>query len=164
MLPVREFTNGADVLAHAAEIRRKFYGPRQITPTRVLPAPEKAADEPIVPAGTRQECEKFQLLGDAKISSEVVRDVIDLSAALTPKARAKLIVRAIAMRHGMRLEDIMGRGRTKPVVTARHEAIAAVYVEFSHWSLEAIAQFFGIHHTSVLHAIYKLGVWRGEAA
>ncbi|EIM25719.1 helix-turn-helix domain-containing protein [Microvirga lotononidis] len=166
MIQHRHFTNGADVLAHAREVARSRYAPRRITPTRVDMPAEHAVPDAVVapvtlPEGVGSGIDMSQAVAPAQ---DVVRDIIDLKGTLIPKAHAKTIVRLIANRHGLQAADILGRTRTALVVAARHEAISSIYVEFPHWSLEKIAQFFGVHHTSVLHAIRKMGVWRGDAA
>ena len=167
----REMTSADEVFASAKRLKSVFFPSRQVAPTQVISAPEKAAAEPTLAPETRQECEMFPLLGDAPPSAEVERDIIDLTAlviepnpAFAPRVRAKQIVQKIACDHGVTAEDVLGTSRTAKTVKARHAAIAEIYTTFPQWSLEKVAQFFGVHHTSVLHAIRKMGVWRGAAA
>jgi chromosomal replication initiation ATPase DnaA len=78
-----------------------------------------------------------------------------------PVKRCTRIKRTITAYHGLTVADIEGPRGTKPVVLARHSAMAAVAVANSHWSLRQIGMRFGMRdHTTVLHALKKMGVRR----
>lgn len=69
----------------------------------------------------------------------------------------EFIIKLVALRHGMKPSDILGRKRTKPYATARHQAIALVY---SHGvrSLPRIGRMFGGRdHTTILASLRKSG-------
>jgi len=68
----------------------------------------------------------------------------------------KFLVALAAVRHGVSRKDIMGATRVRPVVAARHEAMALVYSHTRHRMLE-IGRLFDQDHTCVLNAIQKMG-------
>jgi hypothetical protein len=74
---------------------------------------------------------------------------------------AKRIVVEIAKNHGLPVATILGPTTMANIVAARHEAMAEVYVRCPGMSLPDIGRLFNRDHTTILHAIRKLGVWRG---
>jgi hypothetical protein len=86
----------------------------------------------------------------------------------TPQGNKRIVetqqvVRAIAGRHGVTFNDIMGPGRKRSIVAARYEAIVTVAQLRHTWSLPQIGRFFGNRdHTSILHCIKKMAVQTGE--
>jgi hypothetical protein len=76
--------------------------------------------------------------------------------------RVKQIKLECAEEFGVTLEDIEGPSTKRPKVTARQKAMAMVYAEMHPgWSLPRIGRAFGGRdHTTVLHAVRKLGVWK----
>jgi len=78
-------------------------------------------------------------------------------------AETKQLVSAIAKRHGVTFQDIMGPCRRAKIVAARFEAIVAVAQVRYTWSLPQIGRFFGDRdHTTILHAIRTQAVKTGE--
>jgi hypothetical protein len=78
-------------------------------------------------------------------------------------AETKQLVAAIAKRHNVTFQDIMGPCRRAKIVAARYEAIVAVAQVRYTWSLPQIGRFFGDRdHTTILHAIKKMAVETGE--
>lgn len=65
------------------------------------------------------------------------------------------LVKFAALKHGLRVEDIMGRSRLVNIIRARHEAIWLVKSHRPWMSLPEIGRIFNIDHTTVLHAIRK---------
>jgi hypothetical protein len=74
----------------------------------------------------------------------------------------KHIIVAIARKYGLPMEAILAPIRLKRAVDARHEAMAAVYVQCPGLSLPDIGRLFNRDHTTCLFAIKKHGVWRGD--
>jgi chromosomal replication initiation ATPase DnaA len=75
----------------------------------------------------------------------------------------KQVVAAIAQRHGVTFNDIMGPSRKRNIVAARFEAIVTVAQLRHLWSLPEIGRFFGNRdHTTILHAIRTQAVKTGE--
>lgn len=61
------------------------------------------------------------------------------------------------------MAQIRGKGKSSSMSAARQAVIAAVYVHRPDLSLNQIGKFFCRDHTTILHAVRKLGVWRGVA-
>jgi chromosomal replication initiation ATPase DnaA len=66
------------------------------------------------------------------------------------------IIYNVARNHGLGVRDILGGGRTKEVVKARHSAIKAVKAAKPHLSSTVIGRIFGRDHTSILWALGTL--------
>jgi hypothetical protein len=77
------------------------------------------------------------------------------------KARreASWIISAIAESHNLTKADIIGHDRRAHVVVARYEAISAVHKTFPNWSYPVLGMIFNRDHTTIMHALKKLGVW-----
>lgn len=72
------------------------------------------------------------------------------------------IVRAIALKHMISPAIIIGPRRDRAAVAARYEAMALAYQRRPDLSLSQIARYFGNRdHTTIIHAVQKMGVWRG---
>jgi len=75
----------------------------------------------------------------------------------------KQIVAAIAKRHGVTFDDIIGPCRKRSIVAARFEAIVTVAQLRHLWSLPELGRFFGNRdHTTILHCIRKTAIETGE--
>lgn len=69
------------------------------------------------------------------------------------------ILREVALKHGIGVDDIRGRRCYRKYTKARHEAMARVYTERPDLSLPQIGRLVGGRdHTTVLHAVKKMGV------
>lgn len=71
--------------------------------------------------------------------------------------KAKLHVKRRAISLGFTLEDITGPSRKRDVVAARQKIMFEVYTYFNKSLLEIGRMFGGRDHTTVLHAIRKVG-------
>jgi hypothetical protein len=87
---------------------------------------------------------------------------------LGSRKHAMLIVRRYATEHDVTVQEILMPSRAErawiagarraPIVRARHKAMAGVYLA-CRWPIQRIGKFFGGRdHTTVLSALYKLGV------
>ena len=94
------------------------------------------------------------------------RDFLFVSSNVTickEKQLAREIMREIGKRFEVSLAEMKGDRRSVRVVEARHGAMAEIYVQCPGMSLPEIGRMFGGRdHTTVLSAIKKLGVWKGE--
>ncbi len=91
----------------------------------------------------------------ATIVAEAVvtaRAKIDVGPALPSVAE---IIKATAMRHRITVGALLGRGRTRPVVAARHEAITLAHAARPDFSMPALGRIFRRDHTAILHALRK---------
>lgn len=100
----------------------------------------------------------FQSLNDepltVEVAEHVLRDIIgtDDPPPITPK----LILEVTATKFGLDIDEIIGKSRRRPLVTARQ---IAMYVmrELTDLSYPAIArEFGGRDHTTVIHAVEKI--------
>ena len=86
-------------------------------------------------------------------------------APTTPRQFTLAIVESVGARHDVTAAEILAQdgtpgARLRKVVAARHEAIAEVVEARPHWSYPTVGRFFGNRdHTSVMHALKKLGRW-----
>jgi hypothetical protein len=156
-----------DYLAQAKALRAKFY---PATPPVVVPREQpriveitRPTYESLRPVGVVMKRGKYGPFPLAPaFRPHVAFD--DAVAALHAKRSPKPIIAAVARKYGASIETIIGPRRDALAVKARHEAMAEVYVQCVHLSLPQIAKLFQRDHTSLLHAIKKLGVWRGAAS
>lgn len=71
------------------------------------------------------------------------------------RSRWRLIVKEVAAKHGVTVEDLVGRSRVPAIVAARHEAMFRVRKETTH-SLPHIGRLFGGRdHSTVLNAMRR---------
>lgn len=77
--------------------------------------------------------------------------------------RAADIIRIVVANSDISYTEMMSDSRFRYIVTVRQKAMAFVYVLCPHLSLPQIGALFGGRdHTTVLHAVRKYGVWRGN--
>lgn len=100
----------------------------------------------------------FQSLNDepltVEVAEHVLRDIIgdDQPRPITPQ----LILEATAVKFGLDVEEITGKSRRRPLVTAR-QCSMYVFRELTDLSYPAIArEFGGRDHTTVIHAVEKI--------
>lgn len=74
-------------------------------------------------------------------------------------ANARQIIGAVSRICQVSHADIVGPRRTVYIVIPRQAAMVAVYIQCPHLSLPQIGSVFRRDHTTVLHAIRKLGAW-----
>jgi len=87
----------------------------------------------------------------------------DLITANTPRPiTPKLILEATAEMFGLSIEDLRGKSRSRPLVTARQIAMYVVR-EMTDFSYPAIGREFGDRdHTTVMHAVSKISKLMAE--
>lgn len=95
------------------------------------------------------------------MKAEKVREMLmrafDMEGDRVP---VKVIIHAVGILHRITPAEITGKGRTRPLVSARQDAYALVkYLRPDH-SLTMIAREFNRDHTSVLHGLRVRG-WDG---
>lgn len=104
-------------------------------------------------------------------SAEVIpfaRPEIDRLAYLDAPTRrpARQIIDMVACWHGLVARDILEDSRFNHIMAARHDAVAAVYLncmrfhegEWTRLSLMRMASIFDRDHTSILHSLKKQGL------
>lgn len=68
------------------------------------------------------------------------------------KPLSRAIIKAVAMKHDVRIHEIMGTSRERQIVHARQEAMFQIR-ETTPLSLPQIARMFGKDHSTVVHAV-----------
>jgi chromosomal replication initiator protein len=106
----------------------------------------------------------YSSLNQVRLTLEVAERVLgDLITANTPRpVTPKLILDATAEMFGLSVDDLRGKSRSRPLVTARQ---IAMYVlrELTDFSYPAIGREFGDRdHTTVMHAVSKIGKLMAE--
>jgi chromosomal replication initiator protein len=94
------------------------------------------------------------------IATQVLGDLITANAPrpITPK----LILEATAEMFGLSIDDLRGKSRSRPLVTARQVAMYVVR-EMTDFSYPAIGREFGDRdHTTVMHAVTKISKLMAE--
>jgi chromosomal replication initiation ATPase DnaA len=113
---------------------------------RVRPAP---TPEQIARAAAAAEVERWRIAeGQRAVGSYRIIIVRGIGAITI-----RQIISETAAKHGMTSDDLLAKGRLKPLVTARHEAIFRAAKLTPH-SFPVIGQFFGgLDHSTVINAI-----------
>lgn len=114
------------------------------------PAPDRAA----VLAEMRRERIAFER---AALNERVFQIFDPEKLAREPR---KIIAR-VAAQHDLAPEDILGPGRSIPIVAARRAAIAAVLAEHPSLTLLQLGRIFRRDHTTILHSLRALGIKAG---
>jgi hypothetical protein len=162
----------------AARRARMGFAP---APSQVVRVIAKPANEPAMKAARRLNKERMilrleRLAEDRLLKEQPASPTVDPVAEMvanyrevqTPQGNKRIVetqhvVAAIAKRHGVTFNDIMGPGRKAKIVAARFEAIVTVAQLRHTWSLPQIGRFFGDRdHTTILHCIKKMAVQTGE--
>lgn len=171
MIPVRDLTTAADVIANYKRTRDAFFPSRQPVVTRVPATAKPAVDKLKLIAETRQTNELFPSEADSleqpSTSPEVEERIIALSAEgldeipepFRPRVRAGRIVEYVAALHGVTSEDILGIKRHAKIKDARFAAIVVVKKALPHWGLSDLGNFFNRDHTSIFNALKKMKAW-----
>jgi chromosomal replication initiator protein len=106
----------------------------------------------------------FASLNRAPLSAELAAQVLgDILSDNQPRAiTAQVILDATSKMFGFTVEELQGKSRRRPLVTARQ---VGMYVcrEMTDLSYPAIArEYGGRDHTTVIHAVEKIGALMGE--
>ncbi|PRD42097.1 hypothetical protein C5748_18250 [Phyllobacterium phragmitis] len=76
----------------------------------------------------------------------------------TPLDTIPAIIARVAHQHGFTYDDIIGLSRSRKLINVRFEAIAAVRAARPNMTLPEIGKRFNRDHTTILHALKKMGV------
>lgn len=163
-LPVREYTDAAEMQRHAAELRARMFAPRAITRKAATPVKIVAAGrdiyrtpvEPIEPAvQVETEVEAIPL-------SEIVAVGSTFLPATTAQRTGRALLRGadclriVSQITRLRQSDIAGPSRTQTVVRAR-QITAWLLVNRAGKSLPEAGRFLGGRdHTTILHACRRV--------
>lgn len=153
MIPVAEFASAEDLRAHYSAVLGRAVARDRAAAARL--AGQRAAED--ARRRTQQEWRAEQ----ARRVDEELRDAApQVHATLGVRARSfRRIIAEVEARHGLSAGDIPGPGRTARVVAARFEAIAEVRAAYPDKSLPWLGRVFNRDHTTILHALRKMGLW-----
>lgn len=99
-------------------------------------------------------------------SPEPAPEPVNNVVQMIPRTKVQQIIADVAKKHGLSQRDLTSPGRSRHIVLARDEAIAAVYalkVEGDKWSFSStmIGRLFGCDHTSILTSLRRTAKRRG---
>lgn len=80
------------------------------------------------------------------------------------KPAPQAVIAEVSAMHGVPVEVILGKSRYPHITAARWEAIAKVYIARPDMTTTQIGLVFHLDHSSVINAVKKLGVWRGDVS
>lgn len=165
--PVREFTDVARMRAHYAGVQRRLNAPRVAVvvdpaPARIVappPPPPEPADAPTAPTVAMAPMRRIHAA--APVDHRPI-GVADVPGPRSGVGAAKRIVAMVARWHDLTPSDLTGPSRLAPIVTARQDAIAALYLNLTHLSTPMIGQIMGGRdHTTILLALRRRGIGKG---
>jgi len=171
MIAVREFTSGAECIAHAQAVRERILKAKfrqktspDVTTAVTFPKPIKAAQIPL--------WRQFEFDFDAHVIAYRIYLNMMERFAINPsdfvfeppkKPVTEIIDEVLARYPGYTLEDLRGSRRGRDVVAPRQLAMYEVYTQRKDLSLPWIGRFFGGRdHTTVLNAVRRVKAQRGE--
>jgi hypothetical protein len=76
----------------------------------------------------------------------------------SPRDEIQALIENIARAHDCTAADVFGRSRLRGIVRARHEAMYEVARRYPWLSYPQLGRLFRRDHTSVMHAVFKLGL------
>ncbi|NTS30688.1 hypothetical protein HQ945_05430 [Phyllobacterium sp. BT25] len=104
-------------------------------------------------------------IGQLRLSHlvEKYKSAAAIVGAMEVRYRAAEIIQHHVRRSPFSYSEVMSDARARAVVAVRQAAMADIHVLCPHFSLTQIGKLFGGRdHTTVLHALKKMGVWRGN--
>ncbi len=144
---------------HYSQIRKRLMGKinKSVMTEPVEPSPPDKTDKPY-----------WQILQERKKAADLVAkrlldEAIIKHASVGSKTPAQLLIKRVAMKHGVTYEDIVGPTKPTKLVKARFEAIKLVHETYPCKSLPEIGRLFKRDHTSILHVLRKMGCWKPSA-
>jgi hypothetical protein len=146
-LKAETFTTAAEMIANAAATRRRLMG---------LPKREVVVQQPADPyEQERSRRAPAWQTSDVRFDQHVAtyREYLFVKNA----DKAKLHVKRRSVSLGFTVEEITGPSRRRDIVAARQKIMFEVYTYFNKSLLEIGRMFGGRDHTTVLHAIRKVG-------
>lgn len=171
MVEAIQFTSAAECIAHAAEMRTKFYG--RNAPVKVEPKPEP----PVVKIVTKEPVKRVKkplwktvpsLFDEHVVMYRIAVRLAQLEAsgAIDVKVGFRkpmlMIVNEVLERFpDVTIGEIKGPRRTKRVVSARMEAAYQLHVQRPDLSYPAIGRWMGgKDHTTIIHAVRTIAARR----
>lgn len=162
MIAVREFTNTADMLAHAVAVRARCFGPKvrqvQKIHTPVALIPQRPA--PTVIVQPEWKCRETRFDAHVIVTMPILEMIKSGLIEITSSHRFTIhqIVETVLLAYpGVTVAQVRGGGRARKVCYPRQLSMYEVRRQRPDLSLPAIGRWFGGRdHTTVLHAVRKI--------
>lgn len=138
-----QYTKSADMIAAAKAIRDRLWKPAKVNVAPPVPKPAKDV------------CTLYRGINVLEL-----RDGKACVAAIPGTAKQFVMMRCKEL--GINYLEIQGHRRQKDISNARTLLIAEVYQLFPLMSLPCIGKIFDKDHTSILAAVRRAGVYRGQ--
>lgn len=176
MIAVREFTSAAEMKAHAASLKAKFFKPQPVKPQNSLLAASNANTPKPLPKLIRfveREPREWQTktidfnshivayrLHQIRIEMEIVEG--EVSFSLHRKSVTSIIDEVLNQFPGVTLSELRGVCRSLPIVKVRHLAMYEVWRQRPDLSWPALGSWFGNRdHATVINAVRKICAEKG---
>jgi len=92
----------------------------------------------------------------APTQAPVANNVVPL---VIPRTDAQQIIADVAHKHGLTYADLLSKSRSRRLIPARFDAIAAVKIAKPHLSLPQIGKLFNRDFSTIAHALRQRG-WK----
>lgn len=135
--------------------------PVNIRAEQIIAKAKAEAEEQALLIVSRAREEAQQIIDDAHAKVVDMLGATETALAAPPRIPGIDIIKGVANKHGVTVTDLRSPRRPAYLTDIRQEAMALVYQLRPDLSLPAIARLFNKDHTTVLHAVRKLGVYRG---
>lgn len=152
-----EPTTEAEMRERYASIRRKIMAAKPAR--RYKEAVEKSPV--VVDSGPPNMCTQHIVEYRKHIHEQKVLSLYSKVLDTTERMPVIDIIRQTSASTGISIGEILGNRRSRPIVAARHMAMARAYVERPDLSLPELGRLFKREHTSILACVKKMGVWNG---
>lgn len=139
----RHFSSSVDILAAGRAARQRLMGRHVQAEPYLPPEPEPEVFEPAI-----------QVVAPA--APEVPEPTVGVPLDMLLPCSWKFLLALAALRNDVTAEAIVGLARQPHVIRARHDAMALIY-QHTQNSSPMVGRFVGRDHSSVLHALKKLG-------
>lgn len=157
----REFTDVDAMMRHYREIQARTWAPRLV---QVPPRPKAArpAEFPAQPAPVVEVAPEPVGPWPVRLApGAFLGDLHNWGPRRTPALR---IIAQVAACHGFTVDDILGPSRKGPIITARQDAMIAVFLGRLDLTFPMIGRVFRRDHSTVVHAVKRRGLLRARDA
>lgn len=177
IVETKTFTSAAEIMANAAAVRERLLNPKKFSPNDAQALMEKnkalRAEIDVHKQTIQQQAERIErmkldmadLQGALLCQSHMLIDTFRASSGederCTRRSPRQIIESLLARDYpNFTFTDIIGPRRHRALVEPRHKCMVAVYTERADMSIPQIGRVFDRDHTTILHAVNKLGAKR----
>jgi signal recognition particle subunit SEC65 len=159
-IPVRDYQSADEMLAHYARIRQRTFRAKP-SQQHTAPRTHRFGTGTTIWQERRaaEEQARAEIAADhAAILAEQRRVFRELTESVSLQNPPAKIIAEVAAKYGLTPADIISPSRNSGFVRARFAAIRAVYEAHPTKSLPWIAMHFKRDHSTILHALVKMGL------